>query len=491
MITLTLLHPIQSTPVQSWTFEHEPVIRIGRSTDNHVILYSAVVSRHHVELRQLDGQNWEILSLGANGTYLDGKQISRVPITDGVVIRLARSGPNIQIHLGLSTTREGANEKLTGLKSRPQPTVPSPEKVLDDGIAPSTTTNPRKTETEIDVENPVAENVVVPSVPQRSTLIEREASRPLKETAPAMETGEGVVKCSHARAAEDMAFCPDCGQPLKVLQVIGDYQVVKTLARDRLGVTQLIWREGQTLVLKALNPGVDQTGEVQRLFEQRALALLALDHPAIPHFVDYFLNEGRSCLVIEKVYGQDLHQWVVKHDVLSEATAIALMLQVCEALAYLHQQSPPVLHLDLRPENLICRSVPLVGAESANFAYSQLILTGFVSLQTLKMDTQSAVVGYQAPEQQQGHASPASDLFAIGPTLVYLLTGKEPAQFYAHREQGFRFYPEYVPGLSPALIGVVRRLTSPNPEDRYANALEVAEALSQVVSVERSGVERL
>ncbi len=487
MITLTLLHPIQSTPVQSWTFEHEPVIRIGRSTDNHVILYSAVVSRHHVELRQLDGQNWEILSLGANGTYLDGKQISRVPVVDGVVIRLARSGPNIQIHLGLSPTEAGASEKSMGLRSRLQPTVPSPEKVPDGRIAPSTTTNARKTE--IGAKEAVSENVV-PSVPQRLTLIEPDGSPSLKETVPAMETGEGAVKCLHARATDDMTFCPDCGQPLKVLQVIGDYQVVKTLSRDRLGTTQLIWREGQTLVLKALNPGVDQTGEVQRLFEQRALALLAIDHPAIPHFVDYFSNEGRSCLVIEKVYGQDLYQWVVKHGVLSEATAIALMLQVCDALAYLHQQSPPVLHLDLRPENLVCRNAPVVEAESANFAYSQLILTGFVSLQTLKMDTQSAVVGYQAPEQQQGHASPASDLFAIGPTLVYLLTGKEPAQFYAHREQGFRFYPEYVPGLSPALIGVVRRLTSPNPEDRYANALEVAEAL-QAVSTDRSEIEKL
>ncbi|HEY9672989.1 MAG TPA: FHA domain-containing protein [Waterburya sp.] len=107
MITLTLLHPLQSVPVQSWTFEPESVIRIGRSTDNEVILYSAVVSRHHVEIRR-NGSIWEIVSLGANGTYIDGKRITQMPVVDGMVIRLASSGPKIQIHID----GESAKSKL-------------------------------------------------------------------------------------------------------------------------------------------------------------------------------------------------------------------------------------------------------------------------------------------------------------------------------------------------------------------------------------------
>ncbi|HEY9667693.1 MAG TPA: FHA domain-containing protein [Coleofasciculaceae cyanobacterium] len=104
VITLTLLHPLQSVPVQSWTFEPESVIRIGRSTDNEVILYSAVVSRHHVELRR-NGSSWVIVSLGANGTYIDGKRITQVPVEDGMIIRLASSGPKIQIHLDEETAK--------------------------------------------------------------------------------------------------------------------------------------------------------------------------------------------------------------------------------------------------------------------------------------------------------------------------------------------------------------------------------------------------
>lgn len=103
VITLTLLHPLQSVTVQTWPFESKSVIRIGRSTDNDVILYSAVVSRYHVELRHKSG-GWEIISLGANGTYIDGKRITEMPVVDGMIIRLASSGPTIKIEIDDATS---------------------------------------------------------------------------------------------------------------------------------------------------------------------------------------------------------------------------------------------------------------------------------------------------------------------------------------------------------------------------------------------------
>lgn len=96
MITLNLVHPTQKTPSQSWTFENEDVIRIGRAPDNHVILYSAVVSRHHLELHRI-GCNWKIVNLGTNGTYVNDAPIIQAPAIDGTILRLARSGPQIQI----------------------------------------------------------------------------------------------------------------------------------------------------------------------------------------------------------------------------------------------------------------------------------------------------------------------------------------------------------------------------------------------------------
>ena len=98
MITLTLLHPLQPVPVQSWTFEEESQIRIGRSTSNEVVLYSAVVSRHHVEIRKV-GKEWEVANLGANGTYINGNRIDKTVALDGMIIRLASSGPKILIKI--------------------------------------------------------------------------------------------------------------------------------------------------------------------------------------------------------------------------------------------------------------------------------------------------------------------------------------------------------------------------------------------------------
>lgn len=97
-ITLTLLLPGKSIAVQSWTFDSEKIIRIGRAADNDVVLYSAVVSRHHLELR-LEENGWTAVNLGANGTYVEGQTIETMPVEDGVVVCLASSGPKILINL--------------------------------------------------------------------------------------------------------------------------------------------------------------------------------------------------------------------------------------------------------------------------------------------------------------------------------------------------------------------------------------------------------
>ena len=110
MITLTLLHPLKDVPVQNWSFNADSTIRVGRSVDKDVVLYSAVVSRFHLEIRR-KGSDWELVSLGTNGTYVDGKRVEQVIITDGMVIRLASSGPKIKILI--DSTNQKTNSKRT------------------------------------------------------------------------------------------------------------------------------------------------------------------------------------------------------------------------------------------------------------------------------------------------------------------------------------------------------------------------------------------
>ena len=98
MITLTLLSPQNVNLTQKWQFDSQSIIRIGRSQDNDVILYSAVVSRHHATLRN-QGFGWELVSLGVNGIYLNGKKITHAPVEDGMVVSLGDSGPKLRIRI--------------------------------------------------------------------------------------------------------------------------------------------------------------------------------------------------------------------------------------------------------------------------------------------------------------------------------------------------------------------------------------------------------
>lgn len=98
MIRLTLLHPLQSIPVRSWLFDKDNMIRIGRSLNNDVVLYSAVVSRYHVEICHIN-QRWLVVNLGTNGTYINGQAVQQIPLVDGQVIHLAISGPKILLNI--------------------------------------------------------------------------------------------------------------------------------------------------------------------------------------------------------------------------------------------------------------------------------------------------------------------------------------------------------------------------------------------------------
>lgn len=142
MITLTLLHPIQSVPVQSWCFESESVVRIGRSNDNDVIIYSAVVSRHHVELWN-NPSGWEIINFGANGTYVDDKSIAQVAVADGMTIRLGNSGPKIRLRMGVTNLepsratkppkRSPGEDRDESSKEIQTAAVPRRRRISDDG----------------------------------------------------------------------------------------------------------------------------------------------------------------------------------------------------------------------------------------------------------------------------------------------------------------------------------------------------------------------
>lgn len=463
------------------------MIRIGRSTDNHVILYSAVVSRHHVELRRV-GANWEILNLGTNGTYLDGKRITQVPILDGAVMRLARSGPNIQIRIGTEANKDLPNT-MTGDRTISQRTDyafsdteitgRSGEPPSEFGDTESSIETPKKTVSSVGM-IPVPPHLQISSEP--SSDISGTIPKPPNSFGKAiasnalsgldsMDTSES--DCTHQRGGG--LFCVDCGQPLQVLQTLGDYQLVKVLGEGEIGITYLVWRNGQNLALKTLNPDWIDNPQAQAALECEAEILRQINHPQIPRLVDFFAIAQRPYLVMEMMTGNTVAQQVMAEGPIQFHQAIDWILEICGLLDYLHAFTPPILHRGIRPTSLIYQSAPFAAGEMA------LVDFGATKAVVLGQETPAGSTGYSAPEQLDIDATPAVDLYALGPMLAFLLTGQNPISFYGDRGEGYRFYAESVPNLPPAIQAVIQKVTDPNPEQRFASASLLADALRQAV----------
>lgn len=482
MITLTLLHPLKNTPVQSWSFEQDTVIRMGRATDNHVVLYSAVVSRRHVELRR-SGSNWEVVSLGANGTYVDGERISRLPVVDGLTIRLARSGPTIQICLGVP-----ANQSPALIPPEPQPVqAAQPVEVAPIEVPPHSQTliNLKPVEAELGLGERNNNAGVTPAPPVTSVEVSLPPDVGLKRTTPMPDVAPELLSQPSATSSvnpisvaqpedEIISFSLVTGQPLQVKQTIGRYQIVKTLFQGSTSISYLAWRDGRSLVLKTLNANWVGYAEACSQLEKEARILHQLRHPGIPQLIDFFWVDGQPYLAREMIYGQDLARLVLSQGPIPQPQAISWIMQVCDVLNYLHQQRPPILHYDLKPSNLIRRATPQGSWE-----------IGVVGLKTgaslHEGGTQMEFPAYVAPEQQEGQPIAASDLYSLGAILVFLITGQEPLKFYQYTGQDYRLAVESVPDLSPNLTTVLRNLTQPKPELRYSSAKEVSRALQQAL----------
>jgi pSer/pThr/pTyr-binding forkhead associated (FHA) protein len=112
-VSLELIHPNGFISLQSWTFENESAIRIGRESDNHVVLDGEVVSGCHAMLWGVDNE-WKIVNLSCNGTYLDNIPVTHALLKNGSVIRLSPSGPRIRFRIvtnpGASSLREDLDE---------------------------------------------------------------------------------------------------------------------------------------------------------------------------------------------------------------------------------------------------------------------------------------------------------------------------------------------------------------------------------------------
>ncbi|MEG4579385.1 serine/threonine-protein kinase [Microcoleus sp. MON1_C5] len=266
------------------------------------------------------------------------------------------------------------------------------------------------------------------------------------------------------------------------------YEVHRQLGKQT-GRQTLLARDLQTqelVVIKQLFLGSDFEWQDLKLFEREAETLKALSHPSIPRYLDYLeIDEPDSkgfALVQTYVEGKNLEEHLRSGRTFSESEVKELAKSLLEILIYLHQQDPPVIHRDIKPSNILLHS-------RSGHSVGQVYLVDFGSVQNqaAKFGGTITVVGtygYMAPEQFGGRSVPASDLYGLGATLIYLVTGLHPTEL---SQQDLKIqFADRVTQLNPNLIDWLEWMTEPSLEKRLSSAGEAWNSLANPREIPKS-----
>lgn len=265
-------------------------------------------------------------------------------------------------------------------------------------------------------------------------------------------------------------------QAQQILQ--GRYQVQQQLGHNPGRQTWLAFdieaSPVELVIVKLLAFNSQMQWDEFRLFEREAAVLKQLNHPRIPQYRDSFsldtqIGAGLSWfgLVQQYIPGASVRQLLDRGKHFTQTEVKNIATQVLEILIYLHGLKPPVLHRDIKPSNLI------LGDDG------RVYLVDFGAVQ----DTAAAegatftvvgTTGYAPLEQFWGRTVPASDLYALGATLIHLLTGTAPADL---PQRDLRIQWRERVSLDSRFIRWIEVLTEPDLERRFTDASQALEAL--------------
>jgi len=307
--------------------------------------------------------------------------------------------------------------------------------------------------------------------------------------------------CANPENPQPAAVCQTCGAPLLLRD---RYRATRLLAKGGFGATFLaadVSLPGHPVcVIKQLRPATNspQLLEMAReLFEREAKTLGKLgSHPQLPRLLDYFELAQEFCLVQEYVSGLTLQQEVKRSGPMDEAGVRRVLQELLPVLDFLQRQE--VIHRDIKPANIIRREIDgklvLIDFGAVKDQVSQLgslSPTGDTALTTFAVGTP----GFSPPEQVAMRPVYASDIYALGMTCVYLLTGKNPQELgYDPTTGELRWRDRLV--LSESFTALLIKMLADSVRDRFQSAQAILEALeleshrpqlAQGLTLQRSG----
>lgn len=274
--------------------------------------------------------------------------------------------------------------------------------------------------------------------------------------------------------------CQSCGSQLLLRD---RYRVIEPLGQGGFGATFLandqVLPGEPSCVIKQLRPSGTAPHILQmarELFEREAKTLGKIgNHPQIPRLLDYFEEQEQFYLVQEYISGSTLQQEVKQHGNYSEAGVKQFLSEIMPLLQYIHELK--VIHRDIKPANLIRRDqdarMVLIDFGAVKNQVSQgANQSGQTALTAYAIGTP----GFAPPEQMAMRPVYASDIYAVGVTCIYLLTGKTPKDLEYNPTTGEMMWEQMV-HVSEHLSNVLRKMLEVSVRNRYRSAEEVLRAL--------------
>ncbi len=280
------------------------------------------------------------------------------------------------------------------------------------------------------------------------------------------QTAPAIAVPTPSPPAGDYGSAGNLLSPDALLQ--GRYRITQLLGQGGMGAVYLASDtrfSSKTCVVKEMldhfsDP--EQRAQATESFHREADMLAQLKHAGIPEVYDRFTEANRHYLVMEYINGTDLEQRLIdKGGFFHEKEVIAWMIQCCDVLSYLHHQRPPIIYRDMKPANII----------TTNWGKVYLVDFGIARFfNPVSRGTMIGTQGYAPPEQYRGQVEPRSDLYALGATMHYLLTGRDP-----QNEPPFSFPPlsSLNPDVSEEVELLVLKALDPDVENRFVSADEM------------------
>jgi serine/threonine protein kinase, bacterial len=273
------------------------------------------------------------------------------------------------------------------------------------------------------------------------------------------------------------------------------YRIIQTLGRGGFGETYLTedthMPSGRKCVLKQLKPIVKQPKTplwMKERFQREAAILeeLGEGHEQIPRLYAYFSEDDKFYLIQEWIEGLTLDQYWEKEGNLHRDEVRQILVQLLPVLDYVHTRR--IIHRDIKPENIILRQgdhLPfLIDFGAVKEAMATEINQGSSSTYSASIGTP----GYMSSEQAAGRPIYSSDLYSLGLTAIFLLTGKSPNELETDPRNGEIIWQEHAFNLDPELAAVLDKAIRFHPRDRFSTAQEMLAALNHGVSTSQTNL---